>query len=76
MHYELCIELRFFYYFCIMITPTQSLKEQIRLLRIEYDEEKKAFSQSSASIGLTRLVERGDAWLPIRVHRVFYNSVN
>lgn len=59
-----------------MITPTQSLQEQIRLLRIEYDEEKKAFSQFSASIGLTRLVERGDAWLPIRVHRVFYNSVN
>ncbi|MDE7349834.1 MAG: AAA family ATPase [Muribaculaceae bacterium] len=59
-----------------MISPIQALQEQRRLLQIEYDEEKKAFSELTARIGFTRLAERGNAWLGISVDRVFYNSLN
>lgn len=59
-----------------MILPIQSLQEQKRLLQIEYEEEKNSFSRLTADIGIKRLSERGDAWLPILVHRTFYNSVN
>lgn len=47
-----------------------------RLLRLEYEEEKKAFSIISQKIGLSRLAAHGDAWTNIKVGRVFYNSLN
>ena len=59
-----------------MISPIQALQEQRRLLQIEYDDEKRAFSELTARIGFTRLAERGNAWLGISVSRVFYNSLN
>lgn len=59
-----------------MISPIQALQEQRRLLQIEYDEEKKSFSEITARIGLKRLAERGNAWLPVRICRSFYNSLN
>ena len=59
-----------------MISPIQSLQEQRRLLQIEYDEEKKSFSELTARIGFSRLAERGNAWLGISVSRVYYNSLN
>lgn len=59
-----------------MISPIQALQEQRRLLQIEYDEEKMAFSEITARIGLKRLAERGNAWMPIRISRSFYNSLN
>lgn len=46
------------------------------MLQIEYDEEKKSFSEITARIGLKRLAERGNAWMPIRICRSFYNSLN
>ncbi|MDE5839687.1 MAG: AAA family ATPase, partial [Muribaculaceae bacterium] len=54
----------------------QSLQEQRRLLQIEYEEEKRAFSELSAQVGFSRLAERGNAWLGISVGRTFYNSLN
>lgn len=59
-----------------MISAIQALQEQRRLLQIEYDEEKKAFSEVTARIGLSRLAERGNAWLDISIGRTFYNSLN
>lgn len=59
-----------------MISPAQALQEQHRLLRIEYDEEKASFTRLADRIGIDRLVERGNAWLPLSVGRVFYNSLN
>lgn len=59
-----------------MISPIQALQEQRRLLQIEYEEEKKAFSELTARIGFSRLAERGNAWLGISVGRIFYNSLN
>lgn len=59
-----------------MISPIQSLLEQRRLLQIEYEEEKKTFSEFSARIGISRLAERGNAWLGISVGKSFYNSLN
>ncbi len=59
-----------------MISPIQSLQEQRRLLQIEYEEEKRSFSELSARIGLNRLAERGNAWLGISIGRTYYNSLN
>lgn len=59
-----------------MNNAIQALTEQRRLLEIEYEEEKKSFSNVSQRIGITRLVERGAAWFPIAIGRVFYNSLN
>ncbi|MDE6636957.1 MAG: helicase, partial [Muribaculaceae bacterium] len=59
-----------------MNSPIQSLQELRRLLQIEYEEEKKAFSDVTARIGITRLADRGNAWLDITVVRSFYNSLN
>lgn len=69
-------QLKNFYYLCTMISPIQSLQEQRRLVQIEYEEEKRTFSELSARIGLTRLAERGNAWLGISVSRSYYNSLN
>ncbi len=57
-------------------TPIQALQEQRRLLRIEYEEEKKTFSEITARIGIARLAARGNAWTNISVGRSFYNSLN
>ena len=46
------------------------------LLQMEYEEEKQAFQQQTEAIGIQRRVKRGDAWLPVRVGRSFYNSLN
>ena len=59
-----------------MMSTLQALQEQKRLLQIEYDEEKRAFSDLTARIGFSRLAARGNAWLGISVGRVFYNSLN
>lgn len=52
------------------------IAEQRRLLTMEYQAEKEAFSQITEKIGVTRLVERGNAWFPLRAGRTYYNSLN
>ncbi len=59
-----------------MISSLQSLQEQRRLLQIEYEEERRAFSELSARIGFNRLADRGNAWLNISVGKIYYNSLN
>ena len=46
------------------------------LLQLEYEEEKEAFQQARQAQGVERMVERGDAWLPLNVGRSYYNSLN
>ena len=46
------------------------------LLQMEYEEEKAAFQQARQAQGVERMVARGDAWLPLRVGRSYYNSLN
>ena len=46
------------------------------LLQMEYEQEKDAFQQLKQSQGAERLVARGDAWMPLRVGRNYYNSLN
>ena len=43
---------------------------------MEYEEEKAAFQQARQAQGVDRMVARGDAWLPLRVGRSYYNSLN
>lgn len=57
-------------------TSTQALDRQRELLRIEYEEEKKNFSRLSDKIGLVRLVDRGNAWWPLRLIGTRYNSLD
>jgi superfamily I DNA and/or RNA helicase len=52
------------------------LQQQRHLLQLEYQEEKEAFRQLTESIGLARKVTRGDAWFPLKVGRIYYNSLN
>ena len=46
------------------------------LLQMEYEEENEAFQQARQAQGVERMVARGDAWLPLRVGRSYYNSLN
>ena len=46
------------------------------LLQLEYEQEKEAFMAQQQARGVEQLVARGDAWLPLRVGRSYYNSLN
>ena len=46
------------------------------LLMMEYEEEKRSFSEITERIGIERLVERGNAWSPVAINRIFWNSLN
>lgn len=59
-----------------MTKAANSLLEQRRLLQLEYEEEKKAFTNVTEHIGITRLVERGAAWFPLYYVQIRYNSLN
>lgn len=59
-----------------MESAIQALTEQRRLLQIEYQSEKESFHDLVDRIGVVRLVQRGKARFPIRIGRVWYNSVN
>lgn len=59
-----------------MDNALKALTEQRRLLQMEYEAEKRAYSSITEKIGLRRLAERGDAWIDIRIGRVYYNSLN
>ena len=57
-------------------SPILELQQQRALLQLEYENEKAAYEQQAEAIGVQRRVERGDAWMPIRVGRSYYNSLN
>ena len=57
-------------------SPILELQRQRMLLQMEYEQEKEAFRQAREAQGVERLVSRGDAWLPLRVGRSYYNSLN
>jgi len=57
-------------------SPILELQRQRQLLQMEYDEERKAFDTRVDTIGMERLVARGDAWWPVSVTRSYYNSLN
>jgi superfamily I DNA and/or RNA helicase len=57
-------------------SPILELQQQRMLLQMEYEEEKEAFQQARQAQGIERMVARGDAWLPLRVGRSYYNSLN
>lgn len=46
------------------------------LLKMEYNYEKKEYEKATESIGIRRLVKRGDAWMNVRIGKSFYNSLN
>ena len=57
-------------------SPILELQKQQLLLKMEYEEERKAFQEKVDAIGMERRVQRGDAWFPIRFSRSYYNSLN
>lgn len=59
-----------------MISPTKSLLEQKRLLTLEYEADKESFRRLSDSYGLKKIIDRGNAWYPVRFGRTYYNSLN
>ena len=58
------------------LSPILELQRQRALLQMEYEEEQRAYQQMTEAIGVERRVARGDAWLPVRVGRSYYNSLN
>ena len=58
------------------ISPTAALNEHRRLLMMEYEQERKAFSEFTDRIGLQRLESSGRAWCDVRFGRDFSNSLN
>jgi hypothetical protein len=59
-----------------LTSPILELQRQRALLQMEYDEEKHAFQQQTEALGMLRRVKRGDAWMPLRVGKSYYNSLN
>lgn len=59
-----------------MANAQSILTEQMRLLRIEYEDERREFSARIDRAGLLRLVASGRAWFPVRIGRVYINSLN
>jgi len=43
---------------------------------MEYEEEKRQFSEITEKIGIARLVDRGNAWSPISIGKIYWNSLN
>lgn len=59
-----------------MDSAIASLMRQKELLQMEYEAEKESFSVATKKIGLQRLSELGNVWMPLRVARTYYNSLN
>ncbi len=59
-----------------MSDAIKELQAQRQLLQMEYEAEKEAFSLATEKIGLSRLVEQGNVWLPVRMGRSYHNSLN
>lgn len=59
-----------------MNSAIHALLEQRRLLQLEYESEKGAFTRLTEKIGVTRLSDRGNAWFPLRLSRSYYNSLD
>ena len=53
-----------------------SLNRMRELLQIEYEEEKNSFHTLADKIGISRLVDRGNAWYPVSVASTRYNSLD
>ncbi len=51
-------------------------KRQRQLLQMEYDHEREEYKRISEEMGVSRNVQRGLCWFPVRVGRNFYNSLN
>jgi len=58
------------------VSPILELQHQRQLLEMERDADREAFSKQTQATGIQRLVKRGDVWLPLRVGKVYYNSLN
>lgn len=46
------------------------------MLQLEYEAEKESFSAATERIGLQKLSELGNVWMPVRVGRTYFNSLN
>ena len=57
-------------------SPIQILINHRTLLQMEYATEKENFRRQTEAAGIARKVKRGDAWLPVKFGRTYYNSLN
>ena len=58
------------------VSPILLLQKQRALLQMEYDAEKEEFRRQTETLGVRRKMKRGDCWLPLRIGRSYYNSLN
>lgn len=57
-------------------SSVQHLENQLRLLEIEYNQEKESYLEQSESMQILRKVKRGICWFPLSVGKSYYNSLN
>ncbi|MBR0037758.1 MAG: AAA family ATPase [Bacteroidales bacterium] len=55
---------------------SQYFAEQERLLKMEYECEKREYEELSRHIGIQRRIRQGKCWFPIGGGRTFYNALN
>lgn len=55
---------------------SQYFAEQERLLKMEYETEKRDYEELSRHIGIQRRIRQGKCWFPIAGGRTFYNALN
>lgn len=53
-----------------------SLGNQLELLKLEYEYEKKEYERTTQMVGVGRKIRKGDCWFPVRVGRSYYNSLD
>lgn len=58
------------------MTYKEYLSNQERLLKMEYEAEKREFEELSRHIGIRRRVRQGKCWYPVFAGRTFYNALN
>lgn len=59
-----------------MKSATLELTRLRSLLMMEYEEERRQFTEITEKIGVARLAERGNAWTPVTTGRTYWNSLN
>lgn len=52
------------------------LAEQRCLIQLEYDNEKREYEEAVGRLGIMRMKERGDCWLPVTIYADRHNSLN
>lgn len=58
------------------ISPESRLQQHYQLLQLEYEYEKESYFQRSQTGGISRKIQQGLCWYPVKAGRSYYNPLN